>query len=224
MSRIRDFMQKGVRLIVAETKDGEAPGPEVGRAIPAEALEPPEPPPTESSAVPANVESFSPVYAEAGVEAPAHGYGVDKVSEMLENKRLGTLSREVKATAVLTALEAAGVTIEDVIKDAVRRDQALDAFEAAKKTELETLKTQGAQRIQALEEEIQQFLRSKNAEIDGIKEATDEAVQAFSALQVRKQREEERLHAIVAHFVNPIENPVTKTGAEAGGATSKAQG
>jgi hypothetical protein len=221
MSRIRDFMQKGVRLIVADAKEGEEPTGEVGREIPPDALVAPEPPPAQPSAVPASVESFAPVYAETGVEPPAHGYGVDKVSEMLENKRLATLSREVKATAVLTALEAAGVTIEDVIKDAVRRDQALDAFEAAKRAEIETLKTQGAQRIQALEEEIQQFLREKNAEIEGIKKASETATQAFSGLQLRKQREEERLHAIVAHFVDPIENPVTKASAEGGTAPSK---
>jgi hypothetical protein len=220
MSRIRDFMQKGVRLVVSETKEGAEVTGEGGREIPPDALAPPEPPPAQPSAVPASVESFAPVYAEAGVEPPAHGYGVDKVSEMLENKRLATLSREVKATAVLTALEAAGVTIEDVIKDAVRRDQTLDAFEAAKRSELEALKTQGAERIQSLEEEIQQFLREKNAEIEGIKKATDTATQAFSGLQLRKQREEERLHAIVAHFVDPIENPVTKAGAESGGGTT----
>ncbi len=58
---------------------------------------------------------------------------------MLESKRLATLGREVKATAVLAALEAAGVPLRDVIQDAVRRDKALDAFEAAKGREIQEL-------------------------------------------------------------------------------------
>ena len=31
---------------------------------------------------------FGAVYAEAGIELPPHGYGIDKVAEMLESKRL----------------------------------------------------------------------------------------------------------------------------------------
>jgi len=41
---------------------------------------------------------------------------------MLGSKRLASMGREVKAAAVLAALEAASVPIRDVIKDAVLRD------------------------------------------------------------------------------------------------------
>jgi hypothetical protein len=43
----------------------------------------------------------------------------------------------VKASAVLAALDAAGVSIEDVIHDGMLRYKALVAFEAAKELELQ---------------------------------------------------------------------------------------
>ena len=128
---------------------------------------------------------------------------------MLDNKRLAALGREVRATAVLTALEAAGVTLADVIQDAVRRDRALDAFEAAKQKELDELKTNNQGRVTAVQQEIDKFLREKNAEIEALKKGTDSAIEAFAQLEARKRHEEERLRDVVSHFVEPAENPIT---------------
>jgi glycyl-tRNA synthetase beta subunit len=155
------------------------------------------------------VEDFGAVYDEAGVSLPAHGYGVDKVAEMLQNKRLATLGREVKATAVIAALEAAGAPVRDVIQDGVRRDAALDAFESAKETELRDLQQQSAARVQAIRDEIDGFLRAKNAEIEELKQAAEGAEKAFATLQARKRKEEDRLHEVVAHFIEGADNPIT---------------
>jgi hypothetical protein len=210
MSKIKDFVSKGVRLIVTDTGEGEPlPGaPPRERDIPAEAFDTP-PPRATRSAVPASVEDFLAVYQEAGIELPPHGYGVDKVGEMLESKRLAPLGKEVKATAVLAALEAAQVGVRDVIQDAVRRDGALDAFEAAKEREVQELRERSDARVKTIKEEIERFLREKNAEIEGLKQAGETAGQAFAQLQARKHREEERLFEVVAHFVEGADNPIT---------------
>lgn len=214
MSRLKELVSKGVRLIVtddaaaAATPAEDAPRRE--REIPAEAFQDAEPRPVTRSEVPADVADFGAVYQEAGIELPLHGYGVDKVGEMLESKRLGTLSREVKAQAVMAALEAAQVSLRDVIQDAVRRDKALDAFEVAKQSELGGLKGQSEQRIQAIKDEIDVFLRQKNAEIEELKKAVESAGTALSQLKARKQQEEDRIHAVVAHFVESADNPITR--------------
>ena len=155
------------------------------------------------------VEDFGAVYDEAGVAIPDHGYGVDKVAEMLQGKRLSQLSREVRATAVLAALEAAQVDVKDVISDAVRRDRALDAFEAAKERELHELREKNETRVRALRQEMEALLTKINAEIERLKAASEGAETAFAQLQVRKRREEERLHEVVANFVEAPENPIT---------------
>jgi len=218
MSKLKDLVSKGVRLIVTDTPDSSsAEAQPKEREIAAEAFADLEPRAVASSQVPANVGDFGAVYEEAGIELPPHGYGVDKVGEMLEGKRLASLGREVKATAVLAALEAAAVSIRDVIQDAVLRDKALDAFEAAKGRELQELHARSEVRIQGIKEEIETLLREKNAEMEDLKKAVEAADQAFLQLQTRKRREEDRLQDVVAHFLEGVPNPVTTS---TGGAPS----
>jgi hypothetical protein len=225
MGALGNFVKKGVRLIVSETDatGGTAETPlTTPKQIPGEAFAAPDSAAAPASGLPAQSD-FAEVYREAGVQLPAHGYGIDKVAEMLENKRLTTLTREVRATAVLTALEAAGVTLADVIQDAVARDRALDAFEAAKSQELENLKTDSQARIGAVQQEIESFLREKNAEIESLKKGADSASQAFSELTARKRREEERLRDVVTFFVEPADNPITTAATPAKGAAPKTE-
>jgi hypothetical protein len=213
VSSLKDLVSKGVRLIVSETPDSSAeatPTPQASeREIPASefAAEPPQA--VSQSQVPADVDDFGAVYQEAGIELPLHGYGIDKVAEMLESKRLASLGREVKATAVMAALEAAQVPIREVIQDAVLRDKALDAFEAAKEREIAELRQASQGRMEALKAEMDAYLREKNAEIEQLKQAGERAAAAFTKLQERKRREEQRLHDIVSHFIEGADNPVT---------------
>jgi hypothetical protein len=211
MSKLKDLVSKGVRLIVAETEEGSAPGAAAAgeRDLPPETFDEVPPRRVTRSEVSADVADFGAVYQEAGIELPLHGYGIDKVAEMLESKRLATLQREVKATAVLAALEAAAVPIREVIQDAVLRDKALDAFEAAKAHEVQELQASSGARIEAIKNEIESFLKEKNAEMEGLKQAKDAADGAFVALQARKHREEQRLFELVAHFLEGGDNPIT---------------
>lgn len=210
--RLTEWVSKGVKLIVTDGRPESPPLSESIQDVPSAAE--PEPAstaaaetPAPTSAVPATVSSFDDVYAEAGVQPPAHGYGVDKVAEMLQSSRLATLARDVRATAVLAALEAAGVDVRDLVRDAVKRDAALDAFEAAKDQELKQLREQTEARVQSLNQELERIVAEKRAEIEGLKQASDAAAEAFAALQNRKRREEERLFEVVSHFV--AENPIT---------------
>ena len=209
MSKLKELVNRGVRLIVSETPDRAPDAPPRERDLPAEAFAEPEAQPIGRSQVPADVEDFSAVYEEAGIELPLHGYGVDKVGEMLQSKHLQTLGREVRATAVLAALEAAQVPVKDVLQDALRRDGALDAFEEAKQREVQQLRAEAERRIQAIKDEIESVLKAKNAELESLKRAGEAAQEAFVKLQARKRREEERLFEVVAHFVAGSENPIT---------------
>jgi hypothetical protein len=211
MSKLKDLVSKGVRLIVAETEEGASPAaaPATDRDLPPGTFDEAPPKGVTRSEVSADVADFGAVYQEAGIELPLHGYGIDKVAEMLENKRLATLQREVKATAVLAALEAASVPIREVIQDAVVRDKALDAFEAAKAHEVQELQARSGARIEAIKNEIESFLKEKNSEMEGLKQAKDAADRAFQALQARKRQEEQRLFDLVAHFLEGGDNPIT---------------
>src|SRR5258706_76843 len=149
MSKLKELVNKGVRLIVSETPERDPEATPAERDVPPEAFTEAESKPVSRSAVASDVEDFEAVYKEARIELPLHGYGVDKVAEMLQSKRLQTLGREVKATAVLAALEAAQVPVKDVLQDAVLRDRALDAFELAKEREVQELRAEAERRSHA---------------------------------------------------------------------------
>ena len=214
MSKLKDLVSRGVRLIVTDQpgsgEGGVESAPAAGeREIPAEAFEAAEPRRITRSEVPADVVDFGAVYAEAGIELPPHGYGIDKVAEMFEGKRLATLSREVRATAVMAAIEAAGVPLRDVIQDAVKRDKALDAFEAAKGREIQELHARTETRTEPIKTEMDAFLKERNAELEALKAAEEAANRAFLELQTRKRREEDRLASLVGHFLEGGDNPIT---------------
>jgi hypothetical protein len=208
VSRLRELVGRGVRLIVTDTAEAPADAAPAEREIPPEAFAA-EPRVVETSSVPASVEDFAAVYGEAGIELPPHGYGVDKVAEMLQSRRLAPLGREVKAAAVMAALEAASVPLREVLQDAVLRDKALDAFEAAKEKELHELRARNQTRIESLKAEMEALLRKINIEIEKLKRESDEAAQAFARLQERKRREEGRMHDVVSHFIEGGDNPVS---------------
>lgn len=151
----------------------------------------------------ATVPDLATVYKEAGIESPLHGYGVDKLTDMLGSPHLASATREVRATAAQVALEAARVPLRDIIDDALLRSKALAAFEADKAFDLQASQMRAERRAQVLRDQVDVFRRQKNAEMDELKRTIDAADQSLAQLRARKRREQERLHRIVTHFVEP---------------------
>ena len=61
---------------------------------------------------------------------------------MLQSEHIRNLPAEVKRSSILLALDAAGVKLQDIIEDAVRRDRALDTFERVQQKAVEDLEKQ----------------------------------------------------------------------------------
>jgi hypothetical protein len=154
--------------------------------------------------LPADVADFAAVYKAAGVQAPAHGYGVDRVSAMLDHKSLAGLDKPVKASAVLAALDAVSVPLADVIHDALLRFKALVAFEAAKELELHQLRPRNERRAEELKRAIQAFQKKKQAEIEALTRESVAAAASLARLKTRQRAEEERFLRTLALFVEPM--------------------
>jgi hypothetical protein len=202
MSRISEMVERGVRVTAGDLPAG-APG-----EIPADFFDAKELRPLGRSAIPIDVQDFEAVYEEAGVPEPARGYGVDTMAEILESKRLATLPREVRMGAVMGSLEAAGVSLQQVLRDAVLRERALDAFVAAKEREVEAQRQRNAARIATLKDEMESLVMERVREIESLRRGIETAASAFSQLQLRKRQEEARLRDALSHFVGDGENPV----------------
>jgi hypothetical protein len=150
--------------------------------------------------------SFEDIYHAAEIQPPTHGYTVFKVAEMLKNEHIRDLPPEIKRSSVLLALEAAGVKLEEVIQDAVRRDKALDAFERVRRKsadELEAKKTEENRQVQA---EMERMLAELRAKVQANNEAIAREKETFTSWLKEKQQEEQKIADTIAYFVsaNPI--------------------
>jgi hypothetical protein len=68
------------------------------------------------------------IYRAAGITSPRRGYSISKVVEMLGSEHMRGLSKELRRAAVLMALDAAGVSVDEVLQDAKVRQEAIDAY------------------------------------------------------------------------------------------------
>ena len=151
--------------------------------------------------------TFDEIYQAAEIHPPAHGYTIYKVAEMLQNEHIRDLPPEIKRSSVLLALETAGVKLQEIVEDAVKRDKALDGFERVRRKaadDTEARKTEENQRIQA---EMEKMLADFRARVQANNEAIAKERETFNAWLQQKQREEQKIADTIGYFVTA--NPIT---------------
>ena len=95
------------------------------------------------------------IYRAAGITSPRRGYSISKVVEMLGNEHMRGLSRELRRAAVLMALDAAGVTVDEVLQDAKVRQEAIDAYAAEQRKHAEAQWTRKAEENVQIQAELE---------------------------------------------------------------------
>lgn len=151
--------------------------------------------------------SFAQIYEAAEVPQPAHGFTIFKISEMLKSEHIRSLPVDIKRSSVLLALDAAGVKLQDVIEDAVRRDRALDTFEAVQQRALDDLERRKADENKNLQAEADRVLNELRAKIQSNNDEVTKERERLQGWRFQKQQEERRIYDAVAPFVP--ENPIT---------------
>src|SRR5215831_5269647 len=166
-----------------------------------------------------NPTSFDEIYHAAEIQPPGHGFTIMKVAEMLRSEHIRNLPKDVKRSSVLVALEAAGAPIQDVIEDAVRRDQALDTFERVQEKSLNELEGRKAQENQQFQAEMDRILAEHRSRIQANNDTVAKERERFYAWRLKKQEEEQKISDAVSYFVT--ENPITTGGPAAPPASSR---
>lgn len=87
------------------------------------------------------------VFEAAKVAAPASGWSIEKVVRLLKTDQFKSMPTDSAKQSLLGMLAAENVTAADVVKDAIARDKALDAFELHLRRKL-------GERKKALQQEI----------------------------------------------------------------------
>lgn len=129
--------------------------------------------------------SFSEIYDAAGIQPPAHGYGILKVAEMLQSEHIRSLPREVKRSSILLALESSGASLQEVIQDAVQRDRALDTFERVQEQALGALDTAKSKENKDIQAELDRITAEYRARMQA---NTDEVARERTFLRLAPQK------------------------------------
>lgn len=150
---------------------------------------------------------LSEVYDSAKIVAPAHGYTVLKIASMLESEHIKALPPDVKRKSVLVVLDAAGVRVEEIVEDAVRRDRALDTYERVLEKHVEDARAKAATENTRIEDEIARQLADLRSQIAANRETVEREEREFLAWRARKHEEEQAIAQAIGYFVS--ENPIT---------------
>jgi hypothetical protein len=143
------------------------------------------------------------IYRAAGITSPRRGYSIGKVVEMLRSEHLRGASRELRRAAVLMALDAAGVSVDEVLQDAKVRQEAIDAYAMEQRkhaesqwarkaeenlqiqAELELVKAHYGERIRRNLDGVARekatfgsWLKAKEQETQGMAEAVEQVLKA----------------------------------------------
>jgi hypothetical protein len=180
-----------------------------------------QPPPKFEQAV-TNPASFEQIYQAAEIPVPAHGFTIFKIADMLKSEHIRTLPVEIKRSSVLLALDAAGVKLQEVIEDAVRRDKALDTFETVQQRALDQLEARKSDENQKLQQEADRVLNELRARIQANNDEVARERERMQTWRLTKQQEERRIADAVTPFVS--ENPITTGPAGTPGGPEKAPG
>ncbi|MBL8203962.1 MAG: hypothetical protein JNM09_07000 [Blastocatellia bacterium] len=184
-------------------------GPRVGDLIanePAPKVAPPLAKPNVTSTNLAE-EPFEEIYKAAGV--PASQCSVDDLAKLMNNPTIANQPMAVKVVAVNLTLSAKNLTAEEPIADALRRDRALDAYQAMLAERVVTTEQRNSAKIQQISQEVEEYLKRKQAEMDALKAEVATVKTQSVEFAIRREIEEKRLADLVMPFLEGKPNPIT---------------
>jgi hypothetical protein len=138
---------------------------------------------------PGELLSMEDIYRAAGIVGPRRGYSINKVVEMLYSEHIRGLSKEMKRASVLMALDAAGVSIDEVAHDAEARQEAIDSYQAEQRKQFEAQWARKAEENLQIQAELEtvkaRYMERVRRNLDGV--AREKAT--FGNWLTMKQRE-----------------------------------
>lgn len=147
---------------------------------------------------------FEKIYSAAGISAKAEDWTIERLKQLILDERGTEKSREKVQEAVLGLLQTQGVSTEALIKDAMARDQALDAFEARVSERMNDRNQATKRRMAEIELQIC-GLREEAARIEAGLNAENKKWHEWKRLK----RAQERELASAASYI--VDHPVITT-------------
>jgi hypothetical protein len=144
---------------------------------------------------------FEEIFAAAGISSKPEDWTIDRLKQLIASEAGKQKSRDAVQKAVLEHLGSESVHAETLVKDAIARDQALDAFESRVNEKMRDRNQACKRRLLELETQIKE-LREESAKIEAGLKADDGKWSEWK----RRKREYERELAAAAGFI--VDRPV----------------
>jgi hypothetical protein len=167
--------------------------------------------------------SYDDIYHAAGILSPSSGYGIHKVLDMLNSDRIRDLGPEIKRASVLMAIEAAGATVDDVLQDAMRRQHALDTYEAGQRTQIEEFESRKAKENAQIQAELERITTHYAERMQRNQNQITQEKEALRNWQMAKQHESQRIAEVMSLCMRepaPAATPAPAAAAARAGAGS----
>lgn len=138
--------------------------------------------------------TFDRIFEAAGIKPASHGWTIERLRTLLATDQFKAMDRPAVQQAVLGLLATEKAQVDDLIKDAVARDQAIDAYEGFAKTRLDARADTRRRRIAEIESQIRQL----QDEIARLHEESKMDEQRFCDWRRRKIAYEKELAATIS--------------------------
>jgi hypothetical protein len=141
---------------------------------------------------------FDKVFEAAGISAPPHGWNADRLRRALDTESAQGRDRQRTQQELLGRLASEKVPVEDLVRDVIARDQALDAYEAFARKKMAARDAARERRAAEIESQVAALdLERRRLEDEGRVDAG-----RFAAWLARKRAAERDLAAAIGYLVD----------------------
>jgi hypothetical protein len=141
--------------------------------------------------------NYEDIYRAAGILSPGAGYGIHKVVDMLNNDRIRDLSKDAKRASVLMALDAAGISADELLTDATRRQNALNSYETTQSKQLEDFEARKAKENTRIKEEMEKIRMHYAERVQANLDQVAKEKEALRNWQMAMQHETQRIAEVI---------------------------
>ncbi len=143
----------------------------------------------------AKLSPFDEIYRKAAFQpAPSTAaWDILKVADVVSSSHLHGLSPAAKHSALMMALESAGVAVEDMLQDAIQRQRVLNEYEDSQRRRLADFETAKHHEKERLSSEMDAVCAQYQMRINAGEQEIERERAMFREWQERKEREQRRI-------------------------------
>jgi hypothetical protein len=142
--------------------------------------------------------SFDKIFEAAGISANSQDWTTDRLKQLIADESFRNKPRAEAQKAVLVLLNSAGVSPEIIVKDAIARDQALDAYEILARDKMQSRMETRKKMLFAVESRI----RDLQEECRTLEKMMRDDEEKWNEWKRNKRARERELASIVSYIVD----------------------